>query len=503
VLVDLVGVIDIPVLPVGLGYDGDSNLTTTAYPDAAQVDTTVVDDAGRPSSITMAAGATTLASLDYTRDDLGQLTGEDQTSLPGTDATWGYNSLEQLTDQNSTPTWSYDPGDNLTATSGAVDQVFNDANQLCSTAPVTGGTCAVPASGATTYSYDDRGNRTSMTPPSPAAATSYSYDQANRLTGIDTASASYGYDADGLRRSKTVGLDTTEFTWDRSGSLPQLLTETTGTDTTSYLYGPSGVAYAQIDPDGSVTYLHHDQIGSVRLLTDDTGSVTGAATYDPYGSISASSGTLSHLGYTGQYTDTESGFVYLRARYYDPTTGQFLDPLVSASLERYAYVAGGPLNNTDLTGLWCPLTSNSDGSCRGSGVADFAAETATLVANTISGTNVAGSAIGMITSGGNCYVRDVRLECDGAYGSGNRAWALGNVIMSPEGELSNDRFEHEKRHGYQWAALTPPGFISVWVVDSAQAWVRGKISGEDCDAERFMVLEWLAGLDDGGYTRGS
>ena len=348
------------------GYDDDSNLTTTAYPDAAQVDTTVVDDAGRPSSITMAAGATTLASLDYTRDDLGQLTGEDQTSLPGTDATWGYNSLEQLTDQNSTPTWSYDPGDNLTATSGAVDQVFNDANQLCSTAPATGGTCAVPASGATTFSYDDRGNRVLMTPPSPAAATSYSYDQANRLTGIDTASASYGYDADGLRRSKTVGLDTTEFTWDRSGSLPQLLTETTGTDTTSYLYGPAGQAYAQINPDGTVTYLHHDQIGSVRLLTDDTGSVTGAASYDPYGSISASTGILSHLGYTGQYTDAESGFVYLRARYYDPATTQFIsvDPIAETTRAGYAYVLGRPLMRTEVSGLTPDDCAGWDAFCK-------------------------------------------------------------------------------------------------------------------------------------------
>jgi RHS repeat-associated protein len=33
--------------------------------------------------------------------------------------------------------------------------------------------------------------------------------------------------------------------------------------------------------------------------------------------------------YAGQYTDTETGLQYLRARYYDPSTGTFLtrDPL--------------------------------------------------------------------------------------------------------------------------------------------------------------------------------
>jgi uncharacterized protein RhaS with RHS repeats len=44
---------------------------------------------------------------------------------------------------------------------------------------------------------------------------------------------------------------------------------------------------------------------------------------------------------------------YLRARCYDPTTGQFLtvDPAVAKTRSPYAYVAGNPLNHTDHTGL--------------------------------------------------------------------------------------------------------------------------------------------------------
>jgi len=51
--------------------------------------------------------------------------------------------------------------------------------------------------------------------------------------------------------------------------------------------------------------------------------------------------------------DAETGFVYLRARYYDPATGQFLsrDPLVALTRAPYAYAAGNPLNQTDPTGL--------------------------------------------------------------------------------------------------------------------------------------------------------
>jgi len=64
------------------------------------------------------------------------------------------------------------------------------------------------------------------------------------------------------------------------------------------------------------------------------------------------------LQFTGQYTDPESGLVYLRARYYDPATAQFLtvDPMVDETGTPYAYVDDDPLDNTDLTGLcglWC------------------------------------------------------------------------------------------------------------------------------------------------------
>jgi RHS repeat-associated protein len=140
------------------------------------------------------------------------------------------------------------------------------------------------------------------------------------------------------------------------GDLPQLLTETEGGNTTHYLYGPGDQPYAQIANDTTTTtYLHHDQLGSTRLLTDSTGTQTGAATYDEYGAVAASSGTLSHLGYAGQYTDSESGTLYLRVRYLDATTGQFLtkDPVSPSTRIPYAYAADSPTNFGDPTGLKC------------------------------------------------------------------------------------------------------------------------------------------------------
>jgi RHS repeat-associated protein len=104
----------------------------------------------------------------------------------------------------------------------------------------------------------------------------------------------------------------------------------------------------------SVLYLHQDQLGSTRMLTDGAGVVRATFTYDPYGNLTASTGhsTTAFL-YAGQYRDAVTGFYYLRARYYDPATAQFLtvDPDVATTLSPYGYVSGNPLNGTDPSGL--------------------------------------------------------------------------------------------------------------------------------------------------------
>lgn len=45
--------------------------------------------------------------------------------------------------------------------------------------------------------------------------------------------------------------------------------------------------------------------------------------------------------------------IYLRARYYDPSTGQFIshDPLTATTRQPYSYVSDNPLNGVDPTGL--------------------------------------------------------------------------------------------------------------------------------------------------------
>jgi RHS repeat-associated protein len=107
-------------------------------------------------------------------------------------------------------------------------------------------------------------------------------------------------------------------------------------------------------------FLHADRLGSTRVLTDPGGAVVGTYSFDAYGRLVVHTGTAAtSFGFTGQYTDP-TGLIYLRARYYDSTTGQFLtiDPDVDETRSPYGYVAGDPLNETDPSGLkcgWCDV----------------------------------------------------------------------------------------------------------------------------------------------------
>ncbi len=66
----------------------------------------------------------------------------------------------------------------------------------------------------------------------------------------------------------------------------------------------------------------------------------------------------SDLQYDGQYTDAETGYEYLRARYYDPSTGQFLtvDPAIKATGSSYQYASDDPVRFGDPLGLWAFAT---------------------------------------------------------------------------------------------------------------------------------------------------
>ncbi|MCL5257019.1 MAG: RHS repeat-associated core domain-containing protein [Chloroflexi bacterium] len=57
------------------------------------------------------------------------------------------------------------------------------------------------------------------------------------------------------------------------------------------------------------------------------------------------------MRYTGQQSDPESGLYYLRARYYDPTTGRFLTVDPKPALNLYIYADNRPTASADPSGM--------------------------------------------------------------------------------------------------------------------------------------------------------
>lgn len=347
-----------------LSYNNDSALTSAAYPDGVTV-TTGFDTTDALTSVTAAKAATTLASVTYTRDHNGQIATQTPVGLPGSAQTYGYTPLEQLksaTTGSTTTPYAYDAANNPTTVASA-SQAFDAANQLCWTLPAGSSTaaCTSAPTGATTYTYNTQGDRTA-TAPASGAASSYTYNQANELTGYTGpgGAASYTYNGQGLRASKTVGTTTNTFTWDTAATA-DLLSD----GATSYVYGPGGVAIEQISGSGAKWYMH-DSLGSTRALFDSTGAIVGAYGYDSYGNVTGYTGSATTpLQYGGAYTDAETGFVYLRARYYDPVTAQFVtvDPALDVTQSTYTYASDNPLNAADPTGL-CSFVMASGGGYR-------------------------------------------------------------------------------------------------------------------------------------------
>ena len=98
-------------------------------------------------------------------------------------------------------------------------------------------------------------------------------------------------------------------------------------------------------------------------LTDATGAITKSYTYDAFGvEKNINDSDTNAFRYCGEYYDAESGTIYLRARYYDPTIGRFIsrdsyagkneDPL---SLNLYNYCANNPVYFNDFSGHWFGL----------------------------------------------------------------------------------------------------------------------------------------------------
>jgi RHS repeat-associated protein len=184
--------------------------------------------------------------------------------------------------------------------------------------------------------------------------------QVSNLAGLHApTSSTYTYDGDGLRAASTTAGGTQQYTWDEAGDLPVVIAD----GANSYIYGPNDLPIEQISTTGIVLYYHHDQLGATRLLTNSTGAIAATYTYNGYGQLTSQSGASdTPLRWAGQYQDVATGLYDLRARSYDPATGQFMtrDPIDMLTRQAYSYGGDNPMNQLYLYGLSCGWTSPWD-----------------------------------------------------------------------------------------------------------------------------------------------
>lgn len=209
----------------------------------------------------------------------------------------------------------------------------------------------------TTYSYDSRGNliKEIETQNGQHKIKLLSYNQMNQLISFtDTGGkkTTYAYYADGLRRSKKgVGYEKTYY---YTGS--SIVNEAENGKLIATNAWGNGIL-ARITASGYVSYFK-DGHGDVMSIYDMSGKKINSYEYNEYGKlIQEQEGIKNPFRYSGEYYDEETGYIYLRARYYDPENMRFIsqDTYVGIlnsplSHNQYIYCLGNPLKYTDPSG---------------------------------------------------------------------------------------------------------------------------------------------------------
>lgn len=183
------------------------------------------------------------------------------------------------------------------------------------------------------------------------------WDSQNRLvTCVNGAnSSSFVYGAVGLRRQSTVNGTTTDFVLDNSMFVRER-GHSTGNNIATFLVGARGPEYRRDDVSGAVRWYLYDGLGSVLGEIDPNGTITSSRKYDVYGAVRGGinpAGSSKHkfVGQLGHPSEDETGLIYMRARYYDPTAGRFIcEDTSKQGLNWLLYCGDNPVNAIDQDG---------------------------------------------------------------------------------------------------------------------------------------------------------
>jgi RHS repeat-associated protein len=221
----------------------------------------------------------------------------------------------------------------------------------------------------TGFTYDAAGNITASPGPS-----TYVYDAENHLTSASTpaGSATYTYDGDGKRLTKSTGT----MYWYGANSEAFLETDLSNNMRYNYFFF-NGQRVGRIDTSNSVTWYLGDHLGSSRVVWSL--AAQDESDFYPFGGERViSSGTANTYKFTGKERDSESGLDYFGARFNSSTMGRFMSPDAfykdshvgdPQSWNKYAYARNNPLRYVDPTGenatisTTCSTDGNNQTTC--------------------------------------------------------------------------------------------------------------------------------------------
>jgi RHS repeat-associated protein len=325
----------------GFSYDALSRRTQLTRPNGVNTNYSY-DSVSHLLSVLHQAGTNTLDGASYTYDPAGNRTAKTN-DLNAVTSNYSYDPLYELTQVtqggSTTETYSYDPVGNRLLSSGVPTYSYNSSNELTSN-----------SNGS--YTYDANGDTLTE-----VNGNGYTWDFENRLTqavvpGTNGGTTTFKYDPFGRRIQKSGPLGTTNYLYDQRSVVEEV--DSSGNVLARYTQG-RGVdePLAQLR-SGTTSYYQQDGLGSVTSLSNPAGALANTYTYDSYGRLTSSTGTLVNpLQYTGREFDSETGIYYYRARYFDPGAGRFLseDRLrFGEGPNFYDYVQNNPLRWADPTG---------------------------------------------------------------------------------------------------------------------------------------------------------
>ena len=285
--------------------------------------------------------------------------------------TYAYDGAGRLISEvngqaNVTNSYSYDAYGNRTGAvlgGTAVSYTYDKNNRLTKESATAGG-----AKTDVLYQYDPNGNRvsimTSKTETEQADAPGISlelpqletalnrYDAFGRLVESEVTkdgaltNTTYTYNASGYRTSKTVDGVTTEHLLDGAN----VAADVANGQVTQYVRGLGLTALVQ--SDGTRLQYVTDGHGDVKKLISGSGAVVADYTYDAFGNQTGETEDSNPFRYAGEYWDSESGLIYLRARYYDSGVGGFVSEDPARDGENwYSYCGGNPILYVDPSGM--------------------------------------------------------------------------------------------------------------------------------------------------------